>query len=57
MAIWEVIGYVLLVWACFDITKGRTYLHRAISRSEEPMFFWPVALAWAGMGIYLVIKY
>ncbi len=57
MALWELVGYGLLGWACFDITKGRTYLLRSISRSEEPVFFWAVALAWAAFGIYLIIKY
>lgn len=57
MTIWELVGYGLLGWACFDISKGRTYLLRSISRSEEPFHFWAVALAWAAFGIYLIIKY
>ena len=57
MSVWEIVGYGLLAWACYDIAKGRTYLLRSISRAEEPLFFWPVALAWAAFGAYLIVKY
>ena len=57
MVFWEIIGYGLLAWACYDISKGRTYLLGSISRSEEPVKFWVVALTWAAFAVYLIIKY
>jgi hypothetical protein len=57
MSTWKILGLCLLVWAFIDIAMGRTFLHRSISRTQEPTFFWTVAAAWVSIATILLVYY
>ncbi len=57
MSIWKIVGLCLLIWAFIDIAMGRTFLHRSISRAEEPMLFWTVAAGWVAVASTLLVYY
>lgn len=57
MSPWRIVGFGLLAWALFDIASGRTFLHRSISRDDEPLLFWAVAGLWVAVGAVLIVIY
>lgn len=52
---WQVVGCGLLLWAAFDLLGGHTYLHRAISRQQEPGLFWSIWMTYLTIAITLMM--
>jgi len=39
------------LWAIYDLYTGKVWLHREISRSYEPSFYWIIWILWMGIGV------
>ncbi len=51
MGIWLIVGIGLILWAIYDLYTGKVWLHREISRSYEPSFYWIIWILWMGIGV------
>jgi len=52
---WQILGIGLLIWAAYDLFSGQVYLHRSITRQEEPGFYWSVWMLYLVIAIVLVL--
>lgn len=51
--IWQLIGYLLLAWAIFEIIVGETYLTGTIKRKEQPLAFWLIQAIYIALAVWL----
>ena len=55
MGLWQVVGMLLFLWLGWDLYSGKTWLHRAIVRSEEPCLFWMSIGLWSIVALSVVV--
>lgn len=47
-------GIMFLYWTIPNFYSGRAFLLSEVSRSDDPLLFWAVQIAWVIFGILLV---
>lgn len=48
MNFWLLVGYALIAWITYDLIKGEVWLHRKVTRSDEPVLYW------LGIAVYTI---
>ncbi len=41
-----ILGILLLLWAGYDLIRGRVWLHREFQRGDEPWAYWSTLSLW-----------
>ena len=47
--VWQYVGLALAAWVLFDLLAGYAYLHRKVTRREEPALYWITMLIWSAI--------
>lgn len=50
------LGAMYMIWGIQDIRSGYTAIFENISRDENPILFWMIALTWFSLGAYVFIE-
>ena len=47
-------GLLFLYWAVSNVSSGRTLLLSEVRRSDDPILFWLILIAWVALGLMLI---
>lgn len=48
-------GVLFVYWAIAGLRTGNAFVVEPISRDEDPVLFWLIAVMWAGLGVWAVV--